>query len=133
MLLFFPLVFVLFSFLLVLLLVLFLLLPSFLRSGLLYELFFYFVGFFSFSSLLFLFFFSSFPFFRPRSSVRVSGVWGVASSSWAFPVALLCLLFWRPLSGLPPLSCLLYVCSFFPSLLLAFFRLGSLLAAVARV
>ena len=41
------------------------------------------------------------------------------------PVALLCLLFWRPLSGLLPLSCLLYVCSLFPSLLLASFRLGS--------
>ena len=94
MLFFFPLVFVLFSFLLVLLLVLFLLLPSFLRSGFLCELLFFFVGFFSFYGLLFLFFFSSFLFFHPRSSVRVSGVWGVASSSWAFPVALLYLLFW---------------------------------------
>ena len=28
---------------------------------------------------------------------------------------------WRPLSGLPPLSCLLYVCSLFPSLLMASF------------
>ena len=63
--------------------------------------------------------------FRPRSSVRVYGVWGVASS-WAFPVALLCLLFWRPLFGLSPMSCLLYVCSLFPSLLLTSFRFGVL-------
>ena len=84
-------------------------------------LFFFFVGFFSFFGLLFLF--SSFLFFHPRSSVRVSGVCGV--TSWAFPVVLLCRLFWRPLSGLPPLSCILYVCTLFPSLLLAYFRLGS--------
>ena len=123
--LFFRVVFVLFSFLLVLLLVLFLLLPLFIRSGFLCTFFFFFfVGFFFFSNLLFLFFFSSFLFFRPRSSVRVSGFCGVASS-WAFPVALLCLLFWRPLSGLPPLSCLFSVCSLFPSFLLASFYLGS--------
>ena len=54
--------------------------PPFLRSEFLCELLFFFVGFFSFSSLLFLFlffFFSSFLFLRPHSSVSVSGVWDV--------------------------------------------------------
>ena len=90
---FFPLVLVVFSFLLVLLLVLFLLLPSFIRSA-------FFADTSSCSSgssllqsplpplILWL------PLFVLVPQFVFRGFWGVASS-WAFPVPLLCLLFWE--------------------------------------